>query len=234
MTLGDPNLILRIQEELEGRANGMYLWIYLQLESDIAQYSIDTENAILDLGITCVTYLNLGIFNTQLSKACNSAPWQGISPTKIIKNSLAKDSMSMKLALSLLRGGKSTNCDVGKQLERVAALANPAPELIHVFLPYAKAYVLAHTKGLLACDAELDSMFYKIFNGYLPFVPKPWSDEEGGTLGNNAISLAVDHNHLGLIYRILRSNASGRGQGSLGPAGKFKNVPERVLDNLLS
>jgi hypothetical protein len=82
--------------------------------------------------------------------------------------------MGIKLALTLLGGGKDNNYDIGKHLERVAALANPSTELTYAFLPYAKSYVFAHTRELLDCDAELDSMFYKTFNGYLPFVPKPW------------------------------------------------------------
>jgi ankyrin repeat domain-containing protein 50 len=353
LTLGDPNLILRIREELERKADGMYLWVYFQLESlcvqttdhdiiqtlddlprdmhetytrilsriksrtslarkifeivavaerplsteelrealmvepgkltlkadslindiskavaqcggsllvvdeedstvqfvhvsvrqfftggikeefDIAQYHIDAKQATLDFGVRCVTYLNLGVFNTQLSRAGNPASWKGISPAKIMKNSLPEDSMSTKLALSLLKGGKGANCDIAKQLERVAALVNPSTELTYAFLPYAKASVLTHTKELLDCDAELDSMFYKIFNGYLPFVPKPWSDKDGETLGGNAISWAVDHDHLGLIYRVLRSNASGRDYDGLGGTERFKNVHERVLGELL-
>jgi ankyrin repeat domain-containing protein 50 len=202
-------------------------------EPDIAHYYFDTKQATLALGICCVTYLNLGVFNTQLSKAKNPAPWEGISPSKIIKSSLLEDSMGMKLALTLLRCGKDNNHDIGKHLERVAALANPSTELTYAFLPYAKAYVFAHTRELLDCDAELDSIFYKTFNGYLPFVPKPWADTDGETLSGNATSWAVNHDHLGLIYRILRSNTSGQDHDSFGRAGKFKNVRERVLSDLL-
>jgi len=141
--------------------------------------------------------------------------------------------MGMKLALALLRGGKGNNCDIGKYLERVAALANPSTELTYAFLPYAKVYVFTHTRELLDCDADLDSLFYKTFNGCLPFVPKPWADTDGETLSGNATSWAVNHDHLGLIYRILRLNTSGQDPDSFSRAGKFKNVRERVLSDLL-
>lgn len=202
-------------------------------DSEIAQYRIAMKKATMDLGLCCVTYLNLGVFNTQLTKARNPAHWKEVSPKKIIKASLPNDSVTARLALSFLRGGKDTDCDITKQLERVAALTNPLTELTHAFLSYAKLYIFTHTKELLKCDSELDSMFYKTFNGYLPFVPKPWTSDDGETLGNNAMLWAVDHDHLGLLDRILRPSASDHQVSHIDDKKVVSGVHRQVLHDLL-
>ena len=192
-------------------------------DSNHSEYRIELEKADLDLGLRCITYLNMGVFNTQLTKVKDPTSWNQVTPDRIINDTLAKDSSTTKLALKILRAGKGVKYDIGEQLERTAALRHRPTELAFAFLLYAKAYVLAHTKKLFECDSNLDSLFRRIFSGSLPFLSLPWYDGtvepwapgSDKTLGTRAISWAVDNNHLGLIYRAMRANAA------TGPLYKF-------------
>ena len=209
-------------------------------KSHLSGYRIDVKEADLDLGLRCITYLNMGVFNTQLTKTNDFAPLNHITPEKIIKSTLAKENATTKLALRLLRGGKGAGCNIGGQLERIAASRNRPVELAFAFLPYAKTHVLSHTKELFECDSDLDAMFRKIFSGSLPFLSLPWSDEKvepwapgtDKTLGEGAMSWAVDNSHLGLLYRAMRA------QAATGPLYKFSvnfrlSVPRETMRSLL-
>ena len=203
---------------------------------EISKYRVDIQKANLNLGLRCVTYLNMGVFDTQLANAKDPS-WKDISPDQIIKSSLTNKSTATKLALKLLKGGKDTDYDIASQLERVVALRHRPAELSFAFLSYAKAHVFTHTKRLLECEPELDLLFLKTFNGHLPFFTTPWANdapnrhanEDGKPFDEEAISWAVDHDHLGLLYRALRSHKTLVEDAESTDDRKKFHVPEETL-----
>ena len=208
---------------------------------EISKYRIDVEKANLNLGLRCVTFLNMGIFDTQLTKVKDQS-WKGILPDQIIKTSLTDKSAATKFALKLLKGGMDTDYDIASQFERIGAFRRPKAELSFAFLEYAKANVFTHTKRLLDCEPELDLLFVRTFNGHLPFVTTPWVNTasyqqvngHGTTYDEEAISWAIDHEHFGLLYRALRSlRIMGADAGCTHDDKKF-HVSEETLHNFFS
>ena len=213
----------------------------IEKQSEISRYCIDNEKADLNLGLRCVTYLNMGVYDPQLTKVKDLTPWNGVAPDKIIRTTFADTGITTKLALKYLKSsqgqGQGISPNIAVQLERVAALRDRTAKLTFAFLPYAKAHVFTHTKHLLGCDSDLDSLFFNTFNGHLSFVTTPWTSDvprwkvsrDDEALSSNAISWAVDHDHFGLLYRALRiHDVSKTVKGPTGETRKF-SVPEETV-----
>ena len=176
-------------------------------DDQAAKHRVDTTAASLDLGLRCVTYLNLGIFDTQIAKRPDTAAWKAVTPFSIAQASTASNRLVAKMALSLLRGPKHASIDVSQQFEKYSATKKSFPELTYVFLDYAKSFVFWHTKSLVACDTVTDCLFYKILDGYLPFVPRPWPGHPHKSFGRGACLWAIDNEHLGIMHRYIRSQS---------------------------
>ena len=199
----------------------------IAIDSELTHYRIDVEQANLLLGEVCVTYLNFGVFNSQLVKAKDPALWKDVSPRTILQTTLPEETMASKLALRILKGAKTAQGSLGQQLDNLAAM-NKTPGLTHAFLAYAREYVLTHTKALLDCDPTIEILFWKVIRGSLEVVQCPWA--LSADLGSKVawIPWAVEHEHIGLLYRSMTRLPVVKMGAQLGRYKESINVDDNI------
>ncbi|KAH7231838.1 uncharacterized protein BKA55DRAFT_524137 [Fusarium redolens] len=103
-----------------------------------------------------MTYLDYGIFDTQLSNGVIPLVQHGSVPMKVVSSVLDSSSIQ-KVALRLLKSQKPSSIDVSKVLAREAKRSKMQPSNQYSFLLYARLYWTQH----ILCDPEQDLATYK-------------------------------------------------------------------------
>ncbi|KAJ6440539.1 EKC/KEOPS complex subunit BUD32 [Purpureocillium lavendulum] len=102
----DPYITAELERRLEDRqlkAQGMFLWVALQIESLILKrYLWLRPTAEVTMADVVVTYLNYGVFAKQLSKTVTPYVESGAMPSKIV-SSLGSSNAVRSMALKLLK-----------------------------------------------------------------------------------------------------------------------------------
>jgi hypothetical protein len=91
-----------------------------------------------------VTYLNYGIFDTQLSAMVVPQIMTASAPSRIIRSTLDSSCNARSLALKLLHSRGQPNHDIGKVLAGASKHFKPRSVDEFHFYPYAKSYCLYH------------------------------------------------------------------------------------------
>lgn len=104
---------------------------------------LELEKAEKSMGDIIFTYLNYGVFDTQVSRTVVPHIEAQAAPSKIIRS--MDSSVVRSLALRLLKTRGSSDCDVGRVLSEASAQLQPSPSLDQFrFHSYAKTYWLEH------------------------------------------------------------------------------------------
>jgi ankyrin repeat domain-containing protein 50 len=148
-------------------------------------YHFELEDAGRLMGHTIVTYLNYGVFDTQLSRVVVPKIQAKEAPSKVMNSVLdnSKSRHSVKhLAIGLLRSRKQSSFDIGKVLSDARDSVQPSSAGDFQFLSYAKTYWLHHTmsfgiQNFLGESKTILPLWQKVVMKYitvrnLPFKPR--------------------------------------------------------------
>lgn len=177
----------------------------------------DLVQASLELGEVCVTYLNYGIFDQDLSTNVVPTIPAGVIPTKIARNTLRGKRSVGQLALMLLNLQPTDGPEIGKIMAETGRVHRKRQgTAAFEFLKYASQHWLIHTtninhshrtfslwKGLLQ-HSKFDGLVW----GPNKIHPdKLLVDEQSGNIWTLAprVTWAISHSHLPLLMFELRS-----------------------------
>ncbi|KAH7463982.1 hypothetical protein FOMA001_g17856 [Fusarium oxysporum f. sp. matthiolae] len=118
----------------------------------VAGQTFTIQDANKTMAGVIITYLNYGIFDTQLSNKVIPQVRHGTVPIRVISSVLDLRSVQ-KLALRLLKYQEPSGIDVSQVLLREGQCPNVQPTNQFYFLLYARAYWTQH----ILCDPEQDA-----------------------------------------------------------------------------
>ena len=181
------------------------------ISKSLAQYFIVSKKADADAGATCVTYLNLPVFNTQLARTVdfNTAA----IPSKVVESVLPARNSPNRLALHLLRRQNKSGKSVQRLLEDTAGDDEPSRQNAmleqHVFFPYAQKFWLYHARQRIISKS---GKFSRLFNNLLEdshwrgtLAGIPWTFEDWENRSPNAIEWIAENNHCLLAQLLIDS-----------------------------
>jgi len=112
---------------------------------DFTKYQFTLHNANNEMGHVIVTYLNYGVFDTQVSRTVVPRIPAKEAPSQILNSVLGQSSGVKQLAMGLLRSRKQRGYDIGKILADASNSHHESATDFHL-LPYAKTYWYNHTE----------------------------------------------------------------------------------------
>ncbi|KAI1366218.1 hypothetical protein F5Y08DRAFT_301566 [Xylaria arbuscula] len=134
---------------LQGRTSGMFTF----------------KSAMGTMGAIIVTYLNYGVFDTQISTRVVPQVVAGTVPTKIIHSTLNGSKNVQKAALWLLRSRKKSDCNIGSVLADESRLFNAHSTDPFNFFPYAKSYWFQHIQSIPREEHATHRLLLKLLGG---------------------------------------------------------------------
>ncbi|KFX88299.1 hypothetical protein V490_07728 [Pseudogymnoascus sp. VKM F-3557] len=168
---------------------------------DSASIPITIDSANRTMANIIVTYLNYGVFTTQL--ATTVVPQMMTAPSQIIRSTPALSGSVQKLALKLLKSRKQPDFDIGKTLAEAGNLFSSRPMDDYHFHSYASLYWLQH----IFCISEHEPVMYdlmcRLFKGNAININT--TDKYGWT----PLSLAARDGHEALLKSLLDSDVVG-------------------------
>ncbi|ETI24164.1 hypothetical protein G647_03533 [Cladophialophora carrionii CBS 160.54] len=174
----------------------------------IAAYHVPWAAADLIMGEICVTYLNFGIFDTQLTRARNRTTLHSHTMTSNIVGSTLPETTGSSIALRLLKTRRKVDFDMGAYLQDVATEAkrfNAAETAQHPFLAYAKDFWLFHTRCFEQGQQKTYNLWLRLIDGNVPVATLPWAPGHWSQLDVNFLKWTVDNSHGALLYRIIEA-----------------------------
>ncbi|KAF7507921.1 hypothetical protein GJ744_009955 [Endocarpon pusillum] len=127
-----------------------------------------------------VTYLNYGVFETQLSTVVVPQIMTGSAPSRIICSTLDSSKSVRSLALKLLKFSKRPDYDIGKTLAEARTLRSPRSVDDFHFYAYAKLYWIQHICSISELELVMYDLLLRLFRGNA--VNTNVTDEDGQTL----------------------------------------------------
>ncbi|KAJ5220231.1 hypothetical protein N7468_009435 [Penicillium chermesinum] len=184
---------------------------------------------------TIVTYLNYGIFETQVSTRVIPQLQSSSAPAAIIRSNLAVPSAARELALNLLKLRRTPGFNMGKTM----AQYRPRPETVSNhdfrFLTYAKCNCLYHILCTLQTASEAsnpDDLLLRLLNG--PILDLEKSDEI-----NKLLLLAAERGIEPIVTLLLHSgkinpntaDSSGRTPLHLAASSGHDAIVKNLVDS---
>lgn len=177
----------------------------------------DLAQASLGLGEVCLTYLNYGIFDQDLSTNVVPTIPAGVIPAKITRNTLTGKRSFGQIALMLLNLQSTDGPEIGKIMAETGRFHRQRQEAATFeFLRYASQHWLIHTakidpthsafslwEGLLH-NSKFDGL---VWGPNRTHPDKLLVDEKSGNIWKLAprVTWAISHSHLPLLLFELRS-----------------------------
>ncbi len=178
-------------------------------ELDIPEYHVVPTTANLELGKRIVTYLNLDVWQKQLTNA--RKPPQTLATqhaSALLKASLPQSDLANTLARKLLKNRKIPGYDLGRDLEKVAGFTwapKVQPRQANSLFSYAQEHWLSHTGSF---DSLIGSNFYKLWTqlieGGTRTVELLWTSEDALRLNADFLDPVAKSNNSALIEYALR------------------------------
>ncbi|RYP73128.1 hypothetical protein DL771_003764 [Monosporascus sp. 5C6A] len=167
------------------------------------------ESANRTMGDVIVTYLNYGVFETQLSTTVVPQILTKAAPSRIIR-SIDAPSIVRSHALRLLQSRRQSNYDIGKVLADASKLVKSPSVDQFQFYSYAKSYWLQHT----LCMSELEPVIYNLLLKLLKreIVDMSTRDSEGRML----LFWAAEKGHDAIVKLLVQKGADLETEGELG------------------
>lgn len=189
----------------------------------LTDYHLEFEEADAEVGITCMTYLNFPVFNTQIEPTAKvKANITGL-PSMAIQRGLGLPSANM-LALELMRRKHSVDESVDRRLQeaydktRNSYQRNPPNE--YAFLSYAKRFWLEHTKrAITPTSGKIWTLWRSLLeqaNSRDLLSGVPWDFEDWQFRNPRAVRWVSANDHRTLAHLILHCHG----------------IPDRTLDEL--
>lgn len=138
----------------------------LSIEPGMTAGETPLENAHKRMRVTVLTYLNYGVFETQLSATTAPSIPTREAPYKIIR-SMDTPSTSRNIALKLLKARGQPSVDIGKVVSETAKRHHKPTQDAFKFHPYAKSFWLEHA-WLISEDEKIAyTMLLKVIDRVL-------------------------------------------------------------------
>ena len=148
---------------------------------------------------TIITYLNYGVFGTQLSTTHSQVMCQSLMPG-IVHSVLRSSSTVSNLALRFLRSRRRPDFDMNKVVRETAEeRSGTSSTHQHPFRAYARLYGVQHILDLSDFDMVMDRLLLRLFRGVE--VDATVTDE----LGKTPLSLAAEIGNESVVRAILES-----------------------------
>jgi ankyrin repeat protein len=167
---------------------------------DSANIAITIDSANRTIADIIVTYLNYGVFETQLSTTSIVVPqiMTASVPSQIIRSALDSSSSVQSLALKLLKSRKQPEFDIGKTLAENKLFGPRLVDKFH-FYSYAKLYWLQHILCILKQEPVMCNLLLRLFKGNV--VNTNATDKDGWT----PLSLTARNGHKAIVKLLLDS-----------------------------
>ena len=191
-------------------------------DSELTGYHINMKDAKLYLSDVIVTYLNLGIFDQQLTKANMPMLPQVVNYPSAILGSLPGPSFANKWAMRLLKSRGDSTLDIHKLLKTAAGVVPGSKERTqsaHPFLSYAQEYWLIHTKSFHCRTHPTYLLWQRLINEEVKMIKLPWAPKKWNEFGDEYMEWIIQNKHWALIGKSLVDFSKGQGHA----------VPARIL-----
>ncbi|PQE11929.1 hypothetical protein CJF31_00000051 [Rutstroemia sp. NJR-2017a BVV2] len=135
----------------------------LRSAKDSSSIPFTTDSAHMEMADVIVTYLNYGVFDTQVSSSVVPQIAAAPIPSRIIRSTLPSSSSVRSLALKLLKSRKQLNCDVGQILSEASNHFQPKSVNQFPFCNYAKSNWLRHMRWKLRTEPSKHGLLLRLF-----------------------------------------------------------------------
>ncbi|KFY58528.1 hypothetical protein V496_06094 [Pseudogymnoascus sp. VKM F-4515 (FW-2607)] len=167
---------------------------------DSANIPITIDSASRTMANIIVTYLNYGVFSTQLSTTVVPQIMATSAPSRIIRSTTNLSSSVQSLALKLLKSRKQPDFDIGKTLAETSKLFSSLSMDEYHFYSYAKLYWLQHIFCISEKEPAIYDLMRRLFKGNVININA--ADEHGWT----PLSLAARDGHETVVKSLLDSD----------------------------
>ncbi|KAJ6114520.1 hypothetical protein N7486_000298 [Penicillium sp. IBT 16267x] len=133
----------------------------------IASSRFTLEEAQRKMAEIIITYLNYGVFETQVSTRVHTKLQVDSAPARIVGSVFEVPNVVRDLAMSLLKLRKTPGFDLGKTLQQLRARHESLSDQSFCFLSYAKSNCLFHTVCSLkqTMSPEIDDLLLRLLSG---------------------------------------------------------------------
>ncbi|RKK61634.1 hypothetical protein BFJ69_g17106 [Fusarium oxysporum] len=175
----------------------------------VTSQTFTIQDANKTMADVVMTYLNYGVFDTQLSSRVIPQVRHGAVPMKIVSSVLDSSSIE-KVALRLLKSQKPSSINVSKVLAREAQCSKMQPTNQYSFLFYARLYWAQHTLR----DSKQDPAIYRSLCRALDrnVLTVDASDEFGRT----PLWWAIERGQEAVVRLLLEKGAAIEAEGDFG------------------
>ncbi|KAI1165995.1 hypothetical protein F5B18DRAFT_116374 [Nemania serpens] len=159
------SLIIADEEELTVRfVHHSVKQFLLSSFRDSTNIAFTTNNAERKMADITITYLNYGVFETQLSTMVVPQIMAGPAPSRILRSTLDSSKSVQNAALELLKFRKRPNYDIGKTLAKTSKLYTSRSMDEFHFFSYANSYWFQHALR----SSQQKSVIYDLIFDLLP------------------------------------------------------------------
>ncbi|KAH8883052.1 hypothetical protein GQ53DRAFT_883522, partial [Thozetella sp. PMI_491] len=201
--------LLEIEEENDtvGFIHFSSLQHLLQRVSDsdpLSKFHFTLEEADLQLGSICVTYLSYSNFQMQLTVNRAAMVDVGVITDKVAASLFSQNTMTGRFLSSAFRNLSLGQTSYPQQVNIAASaqdflVKRQKKDDVRGFLAFAKRHWLNHTTLLFrVANSPSYRLFKKILGGDYPHVSKPWAEP----IHVNGLNWAIKHSH-GSLFRYL-------------------------------
>ena len=176
---------------------------------DIVEYHIDLERADNDLGKLCVTYLNLDVFSSPLTKPNTQSPSYAANlPATVVQSTLSKHESIKRVALAMLKGRRTlkndSNIDFQQSLGTIHR-EDPKMKNDFHFLPYCQEHWLHHSKAIHHFkNDQAYKLWERLVNESVTTVDLPWAPERLSSGGELLMNWLRINRHIPLLKEIFQ------------------------------
>ena len=166
---------------------------------DSTKTAITMESAKGVMADTIITYLNYGVFHTQLSTVVIPQVKVGSLPSQIIRSTLDSSNNVRSLALKFLKFKETPGYDIGKTVVETGKIFSQRPVDEFHFYPFAKSYWRQYVIFTSGQNPVLYDLLLLLFKGEILNTNTNTVDEDGRTL----LSLAAEKGYERIIGILL-------------------------------
>jgi ankyrin repeat domain-containing protein 50 len=165
---------------------------------DSTNMAFTVDSAKRKMADIIVTYLNYGVFETQLSTVVVPPIMTGSAPSRIIRSTLGSSSSVRSLALKLLKSRTRPDYNISKTLAESSKLFSHCSVDEFRFYAYAKSYWLQHAFSISEQEPVMCNLLLRLFEGKL---------ETKDDIGRTPLSWAARYGHEALVKLLLEKGA---------------------------
>ena len=192
------------------------------ISTSLLPYHIDLERADAEVGAVCVTYLNFGIFSTQVARTTENGKSIASIPSMVLKETLPHRTLGNKIALALLQRQHKSGNAVSRSLEDALgdteALRKQRVQEQYSFLSYAREFWLEHTDSATELISQIPG---RLWSGLIndanlpgPSTSIPWTYEDWTNGADTVIDWIIRRNHYFLARLTINWHTKKPGEAS--------------------